>query len=123
MANEIQIALEEAGLTVYAAVRRKNGDFWSLVDGWKPITEHTTYWTNARILLTEQIDTMPDPDVSSGDYYGNMPSLPADTYTIEIWEQPPGTTGAADRTFDRMITSTPMYWTGTELLVYPSKCV
>jgi hypothetical protein len=125
MANEIQIALQQAGLSVYAAVRRTNGDFWDLVPPtpmWRPITQHSTYWTNASIALSEQLDSTTGD--SSGDYYGDMPAVTANaTYFIEVFVKPPTSPGAADRMLDELVATTGMYWDGTNLLVNPSKCV
>jgi hypothetical protein len=116
MSNEIQIALQESGLSVYAGVRNTAGQFWSVYDSqWFPINDHNLYWTNAQITLYEQ--------GTSGDYYGNMPAVAAnDTYFIEIYEKFKPT-AAANRKDDWLITTTPMYWTGSALLVNPAKCV
>jgi len=79
MADEIKIALQESGLTVYAALRDEDGKVYNTSTGSFEEVDQIT-WSNADIALSEQ--------GSTGDYYGNMPaSLSTAAYTIEVFEQ------------------------------------
>jgi hypothetical protein len=100
-------------ISLYAAIRNKAGDAWNTSTGAFQAINAIT-WPSADIALTEQ--------GSTGDYYGSFPpTITANnTYFVEIFEQ----LGASPvRKDDWLITSTPMYWTGSELLVHPAKCV
>jgi hypothetical protein len=107
MPDQIQIALQESGLTVYAAARLTSGEVYDVADGIpKPIGDIN--WPDAAMPLTEQVSG----GNATGDYYGDMLAPSTFTYLLEIFEQQGSTPVRKD---DWLVASHPVYWDGVRL--------
>jgi hypothetical protein len=108
MPDQIQIALQESGLTVYAAARLTSGEVYNVDSGVPELIEEVN-WEQVAMPLTEQVSAGGN---ATGDYYGDMLAPSTFTYLLEIFEQQ-GT--APVRKDDWLIASHPVYWDGVRL--------
>lgn len=99
MANEIQVARQVSGKTLYAAVRNRAADVWDDV-GQAFVVITTVSWDDAKISLSEQGAT--------GDYYGTFPAaIAAGAYSVEVFEEIDGT-----RKGDQLLGTEHIIWVG-----------
>lgn len=104
MANEIQLAHNATGRTIYALIRNSTGSVWQTTTS-TFVTYATANLANYDIALTEQ-------GTASRYYAGDMPALAAGVYSVSAFDR----SGGAPAEGDTLVGVEDIEWSGTAVV-------